>query len=193
MEEDNIRNPDSIFRDRLIDSEDPEDNEIKLALNTSLYEYNESYINNIEKNHQYTEPEINNLDEDFNEQIRLALEISEKEYEDEIVKLELIKLEQEKLLNSEYRKKSLEFFSNIIQKLSYTREDINLKNKIIPLLNEYYNVNIDVIYLDKNTYTQLYNIIDSYYLIPIKKNSKITKITKEQDEIIRSIFLLRIS
>ena len=198
MDEDSVRDPDSIFRDCLInaedteDTEDTEDDEIKLALNISLNEYNESYINSIERNHKITETEVNSnehLNEHLNEQIQLALEISQKEHEDEILNLELIKKEEEKLLNIKNRKKSLKFFSNIIQKLSYTPEDIKLKNKIIPLLDEYYSLNIDFIYLDKNTYTQLYNIIDLYYLIPNKKN-KITKITKEEDESIRNIFLL---
>lgn len=230
MDEHNIREPDSVFRDCLMESEDKEDTEIKLALSISMNEYNESYINNIEINNQNIETNnfnehINeyicknsNLDsksnndehlssnsdehfdensnehfeEHFNQQIQLALEISHKEHEDEILKLELIKIEGEKLLNIENRKKSLQFFFNIIQRLSYTPEDIKLKNKIIPLLDEYYNLIIDIIYLDKNTYTQLYNIIDLYYLIPIKKGN-ITKITKEEDELIRSVFLLKVN
>jgi hypothetical protein len=212
------------------DTEDTEDDEIKLALSISMNEYNESYINNIEINNQNIETnnfnehineyicENSNLDSQsnndehlssnsdehfdensnehfdkhFNEQIQLALEISQKEHEDEILKFELIKLEGEKLLNIENRKKSLQFFSNIIKKLSYTPEDIKLKNKIIPLLDNYYNLIIDIIYLDRNTYTQLYNIIDLYYLIPIKKGN-ITKITKEEDELIRSVFLLKVN
>jgi len=213
MDEHNIRDPDSVFKDCLMDTEDTIDEEIQLALNISLNEYNESYINNIEN----VKSEINNLnqninsidensnfnehfnehlnehsdehfnehsDEYFDQQIKLALEISQKEHEDEILRLE----EEEKLLNIVNRKKSLEFFSNIIKKLSYTKEDIKLKNKIMPLLDEYYSLNIDVINLDKNTYTQLYNIIDLYYLIPNKKGN-ITKITKEEDELIRSTFL----
>ena len=185
MNNDNVRNPDSVFKDCLIqrDSEDESDDEIKLALSISMNEYKEEYINNNEKNNEFFDE--NQYFED--NELKLALEISEKEYEDQI-----LKIEETRLLNIENRKKSLEFFSNIIKKLSFTEEDIKLKNIIIPLLEEYYDLKTDFLFLEENIYTKLYTIFDSYYLIPNKKG-KITKITKEEDEIVRNIFLLKVN
>jgi hypothetical protein len=123
--------------------------------------------------------------------VGLEKEINAKKLVEE-TKSKDIKLEETRLLNIENRKKSLEFFSNIIKKLSYTEEDIKLKNIIIPLLEEYYDLKTDFLFLEQNIYTKLYIIFDSYYLIPSKKG-KITKITKEEDKIIRNIFLLKVN
>ena len=57
------------------------------------------------------------------------------------------------------------------------------------ILHEYFNLNIDYIYVDDDMYNKLYEIIDSYYLIPSKNKKSKTFISYEEDNIIRIIFL----
>lgn len=46
-----------------------------------------------------------------------------------------------------------------------------------------------IIFILKILFIKIYEIIDSYYLIPHKKNYNKYAITKEEDEILRTIFL----
>lgn len=179
MEDENIRAPDQVIKERLIDinetdftydysdktEESEEDCELKLALNLSkeeLFKY-----------------------EDEDELMKI-IELSEKEHElyIERIKNESILIEKEKRMNS------IKLFCNKIKTLNYTKEDIIIKKYLESVLDDYFNLNIDYIIIDdENMYNNLFNIIDSYYLIPFNKNLKKTAITKEEDMILRSIFL----
>jgi hypothetical protein len=179
MEDEDIRAPDEVIKERLIDivdrdftnnysdeiNETEEDRELKLALNISKEE--------LYKN------------EDDDELMRI-IELSEKEHElyVETIKNESILIEKEKRMNS------IKLFCNKIKTLNYTKEDIIIKKYLETVLDDYFNLNIDYIIVeDENMYNNLFNIIDSYYLIPFNKNLKKTAITKEEDMILRSILL----
>jgi len=178
--EDDIREPDISYTENLIDNNNTFNNlddELSLALKASRDEY---IINN------------NGIDHD--EEYILALEISKEEHFNTIeenIKKESI-LEEElmfKKIEIDFRRDSLSNFCKKIQGLSYTEEDIKIKKYIENVLDEYFELKINSINVDKNIYTLLYKIIDSYYLIPSLKNQKKTAISKEEDIIIRSIFL----
>lgn len=178
--EDDIREPDIPYSENLIDDNNTfnnVDDELSLALKASREEY---IINN------------NGIDHD--EEYRLALEISKEEHFniiEENVKKESI-FEEElmfKKIEIDFRRDSLSNFCKKIQGLSYTAEDIKIKKYIENVLDEYFELKINSVNVDKNTYTLLYKIIDSYYLIPSSKNQKKTAISKEEDTIIRTIFL----
>lgn len=162
-EEDNIRKPDKSYMDILDD-----DMELNLALEISLKE----------------------IEEEFNE----AIQISKNKYYDDIeddIKEESLIFENNRLRNLEkkYRIESLSNFSNLIKRLNYSSEELELKKYIESILNDYFELKIDSIKLDENWYNKIFNLIDSYYTIPKKKNFKKTLISKEEDTIIRLIFL----
>jgi hypothetical protein len=173
--EDNVRKPDISYKENLIGDDNilnNLDDELSIAIKASRDEY-------------YN---------DYDEELRLALEVSKEEHFniiEENIKKESI-LEEElilKKIESNNRRNSLSNFCKKIQGLSYTEEDIKIKKYIEKILDDYFELNIDNIIVDKDIYISLYKIIDSYYFIPISKNKKKTAISKEEDTIIRNIFL----
>jgi len=205
--EDYIRRPDESFMDKLIGGEDEdnniseEDDDITKAIKLSRMEYlyknnslhnslqNETY--DIDKNIIEESININQsvFDEDIEKQIQMAIELSNKELEEEYINYEvLIKLESEKI-EKEKRIKSLECFCKKIKTLTFTKSDIEMKKYIENVLNDYFDLKIDYIIVENEfLYKNLYEIIDSYYKIPIQKNFKKTAISEMEDNIIRSIF-----
>ena len=118
-----------------------------------------------------------------NEQERIELARNEQE------RIELARIEQENIdkLKLE-RRNSLLNFSNRINKLIHIKEDKKIKELIDNILEKYFNLEIDNFKLNKKDYIGLYKIIDSYYEIPSSKNLK-TAITKEENELVKNIFL----
>lgn len=184
-DDEEIRIPDKIYKDKLIDESndgsniDTSDNEMKLALDVSRKQY-------LTDNNIYDDISIEDL-------LMRTIEISIDEYSDkleEIAKEESLKLEDERIKNVEIskRKKSLEEFSKRIKSLSFSINEIELKNFIENVLNDYFNLSIEFVNLDKDMYEKIYKIVDSYYLIPIQKNYKKTAISQDEDSIIRDIF-----
>jgi hypothetical protein len=177
---DDIRPPDEIIKDKLIERYESDDDEMNLALELSHNEY-------LTENNLYN-------DDLLNEDIQKALDSSIDDYTnklEEIALQESIKIENERIKNAEIlnRKKSLEDFSKRIKSLSFSSNEIEIKNYIENILNEYFNLNIDYVYLEDDIYEKIYRIIDSYYLIPMQKKYKKTAISFEEDQIIRNIFL----
>ena len=175
---DDIRKPDKIIKDQLIHCYECDD-EMNLALDVSRNQY-------LTDNNLYDDMLIN-------EQLKIAIELSLEEQNnrfEESAKEESIKLENERIKNIEIseRKKSLEEFSKRIKSLSYSVSEIEIKNFIEQILDDYFNLNIEYINIQKDMYEKIYKLIDSYYLIPIQKNYKKTGISKEEDELIRHIF-----
>jgi hypothetical protein len=115
----------------------------------------------------------------MNEQLKKALEMSINEYENKL---------KEDYLKISNRKKSLELFSKKIKFLNFISEEIEIKNFIEKVLDDYFNLKIDFVNIDKDNYEKIYKIIDSYYLIPTQKNYKKTAISFEEDQLIRNIF-----
>ena len=178
-----IRIPDKIYKDKLIDESingyDTSDNEMKLALDVSRKQY-------LTDNNIYDDISIEDL-------LLKTIEISIDEYSDkleEIAKEESLKIENDRIKNVEIskRKKSLEEFSKRIKSLSFSINEIELKNFIENILNDYFNLSIEYVNIDKDMYEKIYKIVDSYYLIPIQKNYKKTAISQDEDSIIRDIF-----
>ena len=166
--DDKVRAPDQTFNECLIPSDDDDNilNQLRNSINdSSLYP---------------TDTEL-----------QLALEMSMKEnpyYNDNLQQLNeiliLSKLEFEEHLKNkkEYRKHTL---SNFYRKLQF----LQFPN-IIKELNEYFECNIDIIYLDNATYKNIFEIIDSYYKIPNEKGRK-SAISEEEDNVLRNIFFIK--
>ena len=179
--DDNIRNPDKSYNDTLLNDtlindenhndEFQHDEEMKLALNISKQDY-------------YDEQDIRiTLDiskNDYSKEFEIALELSKKEYDNKIL---------EDNLKKENRIKSLESLCIKIKRLCFSENEKKIKIFIEDILNKYFNLDINFIYIEDNDlYYDLYKIIDSYYLIPTQKKYSKTLISKEEDLIFRDIF-----
>ena len=144
---------------------------MKLALSISKQDYfDEQDINitlDISKN-------------DYSKEFEIALELSKKEHDNKIL---------EDNLKKESRIKSLESLCTKIKRLCFSENEKKIKIFIEDILNQYFNLDIDFIYIEDNDlYNNLYIIIDSYYLIPTQKKYSKTLISKEEDLIFRDIF-----
>jgi hypothetical protein len=199
FDEDEIRNPDESFMDKLVNDDDNNnineyDDDITKAIKLSRMEYlyhNNSLHNDEHKNIVETydidkniiEESINInqdiFDDNVEKEIQLAIELSNKEMEEDFINQEyLIKIESEKI-EKEKRIKSIENFNKKIKTLTFTKNDIEIKHFIENVLNDYFELNIDYIIMENdNLYKNLYEIIDSYYKIPMQKNFKKTAITE---------------
>ena len=196
--QDEIREPDKIIKEKLIDNNfdflnNDFDNELRLALDCSQKEY----FNSLKDDNIDLPIENDNLDDTINqnslEELELALKLSEKEYYDELEEIarnESIFIENERIKNIEIekRRKSLELFSKKIERLTFTEEDILIKKYVQNVLDDYYHLIIDYVNVNPDIYDKLYKIIDTYYLIPTNKKYSKTSISREEDEIIRNIF-----
>ena len=177
---DDIREPDKIIKDKLIKNYESDDDEMNLALDVSRNQY-------------LTD---NNLDNNIlmNEQLKIAIEMSLEEHTNKLEKIAIdqsIQLEIERIKNLEIsdRKKSLEEFSKRIKSLSFSVNELEIKNFIEKILDDYFNLRIKYIYVEDDImYEKIYKIIDSYYLIPIQKKYKKTARSYEEDHIIRNLF-----
>ena len=202
--EDDIRPPDEVIKECLFDYEyddfnnkednsDDIDEELKLALSVSKRDY----IDNIEEHTIFT----NIVDESTYHDLDYALEISKIEYEEYLDKLKnerlneeeenkLMIIEEERVYQKrESRIKSLLLFFKKIERLTYSEEDIKMRSYIMGILDDWFNLKIDCVYIESEMYEKIYKIIDSYYLIPFQKKYTKFAISKEEDYIIRTIFL----
>ena len=202
--EDDIRPPDEVIKECLFDYEyddfnnkeddsDDIDEELKLALSVSKRDY----IDNIEEHTIFT----NIVDESTYHDLDYALEISKIEYKEYLDKLKnerlneeeehkLMVIEEERVYQKrESRIKSLNLFYRKIERLTYSEEDMKIRSYIMGVLDDWFNLKIDYVYLKSEMYEKIYKIIDSYYLIPFQKKYTKFAISKEEDDIVRTIFL----
>ena len=173
-----------------------EDEDFKRILELSRKEFEEKNINNkdylgnlniFEKTFLDT-VENDKFEQERIEQERIELDrIEQERIEQERIELDRIEQERIDKLKSD-RKNSLLNFSNRINKLIHVKEDKKIKELIDIILEKYFNLEIDTFKLNKKDYIDLYKIIDTYYEIPSSKNLK-TAISKEENELVRTIFL----
>ena len=177
--DDDIRKADNSYFDCLINEEENNENinipvendELKTVLEMSRKEYNEMYFKN----------DINDMNyENYDDILEKTIKISNESYIEKIYN---------DINKKENRIKSLDNFTKRIKLLTYTENDKKLKKYIEHVLNQYFELNIDFINVDKEYSKELYELIDSYYKIPFEKGLKRTVISKEEDEILRTIFL----
>jgi len=178
IDNDDVRAPLDSYAEQLLPSNhtftfNQEDDDFKRILELSRREFEEQQ-NNYGTNY---------LNEECIEQSRIEQERIE------LGRIEQERIEQERIdiLKLE-RRNSLLNFTNRINKLVHVKEDKKIKELIDNILEKYFNLEIDNFKLNKKDYIDLYKIIDTYYLIPSSKNIK-TAITKEENNLVRNIFL----
>lgn len=169
-----IRPPDEIITERLVDDE-----------NNDLFQETDVIPNY-----------------DFEKQLENALKISEHTYklendEESIIRQSLkeydLQINQQELFEQsimEERRRSLEFFVKRLTPFSYgSQKAFAFVDFVKDQLEEYFDLFVDIIYLDQEIYSELYKIIDSFYRTPIEKGQKKTAISQEEDELLRVLFL----
>ncbi len=155
-----------------------DDDELMRAINLSR----EEYANII----QNTEREMN--DSILDNEILIAMQISQKEQEEaekimsELIANESIALEKEK------RIESLKTFNKRIRG-AFLPSQRAVKEYVENVLNDYFELKCDFVAMeDEEMYNQLYQIVDSYYRIPLIKKMGRFAISEEEDTIVRNLF-----
>jgi hypothetical protein len=168
-DDDKVRAPDQSFNECLIPPDDEDDNilnELRNSINgSSLYPPDTELQLALEMSMKEN-PNYNDNLQELNE----MLIVSKLEFEEH---LKNKKGERKRVLSNFYRKLQFLQFSHVIEQL-----------------NEYFQCNIDIIYLDNVTYKSIFEIIDSYYKIPNEKGRKCA-ISEEEDGVLRTIFFIK--
>ena len=130
------------------------------------------------------------MDEELRNAIELSIDDFTQKLEETAIN-ESFNMESERICNlkKNERKKSLQEFSKRIKSLSFSSDEIEIKNFIEKILDDYFNLRIDSVYIEEDMFIKIYKIIDSYYFIPNQKKFKKTAISSEEDRIIRNIIL----
>lgn len=174
--EENIRKPDLVIKEKLIDNYDSEDSEnydyvdkennnSEDKENNNNYDYYDNDLaNTINKSIEEYENSNNNFDINLNNILNESIneyELQQIINEDELIK-EIILLE---------RKNNLENFENKLVKLSkYDKEVLKIKNNINNFITEFKkNEKIETINLDKKTYEELIKFVSSIKLLDTEK------------------------
>jgi hypothetical protein len=132
MSDDNIRLPDSIIREKLIDND--------------IMDYN--FIMS------YNENEYNN---NFEIELKQIMEQSKLEYEEK----ELLDIQIDLVNNLEKRENIFKDFRKIMKRLiSFDNELKSIYIMIIPILDLYESNLLDNYYIDENTYIRIFNILE---------------------------------
>jgi len=217
FDEEELRIPDKIKREVLVDSDEYEDEELRLVLEMSQNEYfeNISYDlnnNNDAKDEKDAKEEIgitvaNDANEEIriekaeitisNEQIEVSINDIEKQIENPISEeiSESVTIDIPEKYSSEEekleRKKNLSNFLRRIEMLRFlSEEEIDTRALILDILHKYFEGVIDYILLDTPIYFNVTKMINQFYYIPNKLN-KLPGIPLEEDTLIRHIFLCR--
>jgi hypothetical protein len=191
----------------LVDSDEYEDEELRLVLEMSQNEYFENISYDLNINNDAKE-EIgitvaNDTNEEIgiekaeitisNEQIEVSINDIEKQIKDPISESVTIDIpekysSEEKKLE---RKKNLSNFLRRIEMLRFlSEEEIDTRALILDILHKYFEGVIDYILLDTPIYFNVTKMINQFYYIPNKLN-KLPGIPQEEDTLIRHIFLCR--
>ena len=162
-DEDDIRLPDEAKLERLV--------------NNNSFEPEIEDDDNLHKAIIESMKDKNNLEEDF-------LKESEEEY---IFQQFILQINIEEI---EKRSLSLPQFTKRLERLCFSESDRAIKAIIEPIIVEYKLNKRNNIELNTEVFNNIYeNFIDTLYKKPISLGKTTTAITKEEDELIRKIFL----
>ena len=169
------------------------DSSLKLEEEDRIRTPDEAKVERLVSNHSF-EPELdddddlhkaliesmkekNNLEEDF-------LKESEEEY---IFQQFILQINIEEI---EKRSLSLPQFTKRLERLCFSESDRSIKAIIEPIIVEYKLNKLNNIELESNIYDNIYgDFIDTLYKKPISLGKTATAITKDEDILIRQIFL----
>ena len=119
----------------------------------------------------------NNLEQEF-------MKESEEEYifQQIIQQINIEEIEKRSLLLPQFTKR--------LERLCFSESDRNIRDIITPIIIEYKLNKLNNVHLELDIYDNIYgNFIDTLYKKPINLGKTTTAITKDEDELIRKIFL----
>ncbi len=177
--DENIRAPDEVYRERLVSYDENEvenidinNNDINIALQKSLEEYikeNDNHINQME-DEEYEKI----IEESILEEEKRLIEEYEKEY---------------KLKYDELVAKKNEQYKYILSKITYIVKDENKRNIIINIIKKYIQLSIDekYIYISNDEYILFNKFMNYIYNIPLYQNRRIPINKIDAEELIENI------
>ncbi len=202
-DEDYTRPPDKVKVERLIDDYEPlmppvpprrrRGRKPKTMKGESINEQNELENNQFENeftNHGFEDDHDyhNEIYGRVDEETRMAMELSEKEYINQMQEsfLEEQMKEIEENIKKE-RAESLPEFRKRVQRLVFSEEDKKIK-KLFDSAFELYSINLlDAVPLNEDEYKLLFDFIDSLYIVPLSNGRK-TAIPENEYSILKNIF-----
>jgi hypothetical protein len=111
-----------------------------------------------------------------------------KESEEEYIFQQII--QQINIEEIEKRSLLLPQFTKRLERLCFSESDRNIRDIITPIIVEYKLNKLNNVYLELDIYDNIYgSFIDTLYKKPINLGKTTTAITKDEDELIRKIFL----
>ena len=173
--------PDSKTTDESSLKQEEDEDEIRLPDEAKLERLNNSFEHqdddDLHKAIIESMKEKNNLEEDFL-----------KESEEEYIFQQFI--QQINIEEIEKRSLSLPRFTKRLERLCFSESDRAIKAIIEPIIVEYKLNKRNNIELDTEVFNNIFeNFIDTLYQKPISLGKTTTAITKDEDELIRKIFL----
>jgi len=173
--------PDSKTTDESSLKQEEDEDEIRLPDEAKLERLNNSFEHqdddDLHKAIIESMKEKNNLEEDFL-----------KESEEEYIFQQFI--QQINIEEIEKRSLSLPRFTKRLERLCFSESDRAIKAIIEPIIVEYKLNKRNNIELDTEVFNNIFeNFIDTLYQKPISLGKTSTAITKDEDELIRKIFL----
>jgi hypothetical protein len=152
----------------------PDEAKVERLVNNNFFEHQDD---DLHKAIIESMKEKNNLEEDFL-----------KESEEEYIFQQFI--QQINIEEIEKRSLSLPQFTKRLERLCFSESDRAIKAIIEPIIVEYKLNKRNNIDLESDIFNNIYeNFIDTLYQKPISLGKTTTAITKEEDELIRKIFL----
>ncbi len=199
-DEDYTRPPDKVKVERLIDDYEPlmppvpprrrRGRKPKTMKGEPIDEFvNEE--NDVIQNHGFEDDNDyhNEIYGRVDEETRMAMELSEKEYFNQMQ--ESLLEEQMKEIEENIKKtreESLPEFRKRVQRLVFSEKDKKIKDLFDSAFKLYSIDLLDVIPLDENDYKLLFDFIDSLYIVPLSNGRK-TAIPENEYSILKTIFL----
>ncbi len=198
-DEDFTRPPDKVKVERLIDDYEPlmppvpprrrRGRKPKTMKGESIGEF-VNQENEIMHNHEFEDDHDyhNEIYGRVDEETRMAMELSEKEYINQMQEsfLEEQMKEIEENIKKE-RAESLPEFRKRVQRLVFSEEDKKIKKQFDSAF-ELYSINLlDAVPLNEDEYKLLFDFIDSLYIVPLSNGRK-TAIPENEYSTLKNIF-----
>ena len=180
------------FSDKTIDYSFEEEDGIRAFDKTKIERLVQGSIN-------YSERELydNNDDDDFHKALIESMKDKNnleqefmKESEEEYIFQQII--QQINIEEIEKRSLLLPQFTKRLERLCFSESDRNIRDIITPIIIEYKLNKLNNVHLELDIYDNIYgNFIDTLYKKPINLGKTKTAITKDENELISKIFLMK--
>lgn len=181
-------NPDKTVESSSFSSKEVEDEGIRLPDEPTVERLvNNSFQHNLDDDDEFNKALIESRKEMYSNQNNLEKEFLKESEEEYIFQQFILQINIDEI---EKRSLSLPQFTKRLERLCFSESDRAIKAIIEPIIVEYKLNKYNNIELESYIYDNIYgNFIDTLYKKPISLGKNTTAITKDEDELIRKIFL----